>query len=592
MSAEQRDELKQFLSAVWGDETAYVFLAVKNDDGGFKIPNVQIWPDAADALISWGLSQSARGNEVYYSMATYENPTAKSKDNVQGSRVLWADLDGNADKATASLAPLGLPAPTWRVSSGRDGHEHWYWLLDAQIGAQAVEDFNKRIAYALRGDNCWNADRVLRLPFTQNHMIGKKDRLKPGEVPPFAVDFINKSDAKYTTVPFSGLPKIKEQIEEKVTLGVIPKIADVISKYKWPEKEWDIFQANDANLIKDRDNHYMAIAYWSAEVGMSDEEIYAVVQDLDSRLGKFVGRSDRERRLVEMVTKARQKHPTKTVETVHVNEDMKIIYGIKELLNADFKIEWLIDDFIPKRTINFISAESGIGKSRLSLDLAFTACRGGEFLDWTINKPMKVAYLSLEMAADMLKHFAGSLTEGEEVTDQDDEMFKLIPVGNAIDLTSNEGLQFVRDIIEEVRPDLMFIDAMGSLTMEELGETQAKTINNRLKELINEFGTTFFVIHHNRKSGQDKKRPTLSDVYGSQYVLTEAAVALAMWRPSDNNAHIELVPIKTRAGVSPKPINLDGSKGFKFEVRKGGYFDDEPDVEPTPQPGRRYAGIG
>lgn len=593
MSLEHREELKAFLTDIWGEDDAFVFLAVKREKGKFEVPNARNWPQDSDLMVNWALSQSAKGNDVYYSMAHYSEPFSKAKEYVLGARTLWVDLDGNAADALASLPVLGLPAPTYRVATGREGHEHWYWLLGREAGVQPLEELNQRIAYALNGDSgCWNADRVLRVPFTSNHMIGKEDKLKPGQVPPFPVDFIEKNSVMENVEAFKKLPKVKEQLAEKLRLGDIPDVQDVIAMYKWDAKHLDIFKAENPELVTDRDNHYMAVAYWSAEVGMTDEEIYSVVQDLDTRLKKFLTRPDRDRRLTEMVSKARAKYPytgEKQVQ-VQIQEDMKQLYTLKELLNADFKIEWLIEGLIPLNTINFLSAASGAGKSRLSLDLGLSAARGSTFLKWDITRPLKVLYVSLEMEGTMLKHFSESLMKGDELTALDDN-FILAPVGAAIDLTTEAGENLIREFIESTDAELVFLDTMGALTFEEMGETQAKGINNALKRMIKDYGTTFFVIHHNKKPQESNKRPTMSDVYGSQYVLTEAATAFTMYQ-EESPKDIEFIPIKTRAGEAPEVVHMDGTKGFRFVLKKG-YMNPESQQESEPAPPQqgRFNGI-
>lgn len=566
----KESKLIEFLTQIWGSDNETVFLAYKSSPVAFTIPNSQVWPDSKEQIAKWAISSSNRGREVYFSPALYkEGSTNKEKANVRGSRVVWVDIDGQADDILAQLTSLRLPVPTWRIGTGRDGHEHWHWLLSREIDIQRLEDINKRLAYCFNADNCWNADRVLRLPFTRNHMLGKEDIVKEkGLKPPFPVDFIAVHESAYEPEDFDSLPAVKESVKEAIVLGDIPKTTEVLAKYKWDDQHYDLF--TNPGELSSRSDAIVRLAYFGAEAGMPDEAIYAIISNFDNRVGKFKGRADRERRLADIIIKARDKYPFKQLPSVSVQEDTKLVYGLKELLESDFRIDWLIDHFIPQRTINFISAESGIGKSRLSMQLALAGARGGKFLKWKINKPLKTLYLSLEMAGDMLKHFAEGLTQDTEVTDLDNENFLLVPVGNAIDMTSDEGLEFIENLIKEVKPDLMFIDALGSLTFEDLDGTHAKTINNRLKNLINEYGTTFFIIHHNRKPDQSgSKRPTLASVYGSQYVLTEAAVVLTM-HMEENQSNVELIPIKTRADMAPDPIMLDGKQGFNFVLKQTG----------------------
>ena len=112
------------------------------------------------------------------------------------------------------------------------------------------------------------------------------------------------------------------------------------------------------------------------------------------------------------------------------------------------------------------------------------------------------------------------------------------------------------------------IDAMGKLTFEEMGETQAKNINNQLNRLTQDYGTTFFIIHHNRKPDlSGKKRPGLGDVYGNQYVVTDASTVFTMFMP-ENQSHVELIFAKSRAYPADEYIVMNGKKGFSFIIKE------------------------
>jgi hypothetical protein len=169
----------------------------------------------------------------------------------------------------------------------------------------------------------------------------------------------------------------------------------------------------------------------------------------------------------------------------------------------------------------------------------------------------------------MLKHFAESLSRGKDYADDISENLLLVPVGNPIDLASEEGTRYLRYLLEEHKPEVMFIDALGSLTFDALGEEQAKGINVKLAEFIQEFGTTFIVIHHNRKpdKGQNKSAPMLGDVYGNQYIVAGGTLVLTMWMP-DNQSHVELITLKSRARMSDKPVVMDGTQGFHFVFKE------------------------
>ena len=568
---DSKELLGEFLDDVWGTGTAprKVCLAYKSKPTEFDVVPPQQWPAKRETILQFIQGISARGQTVYYNPAMFDmQASSNTKEHVVASWVLWIDFDGNAEDAKVRLkATPSLPVPTWRVQSGLPGHEHWYWLLDAPVAAQRLEELNRKLAYYLEGDTgCWNMNRVMRPPYTTNYMDAKKYEGKGYSPQP--VDFIEKTGTRYRPEQFDFLPSINASMRENLSdLGDIPPMADVLAKYKWDDLHLSLFKDPPPG---DRSGLLVRLAYFAAEAGMPDEAIYAVINDLDNRIGKFVGRADRERRLAEIIAKVRVKWPYKEMMKVkQTTEDIKMVYTANELLRSDFKIEWLIPEVLVSKTINFISAESGIGKSRLSMQLAKAMATGTQFLKWPVPRQMSVMYLSLEMAGDMLKHFLESLLQNQEMTEEQSNKFFLVPVGKAIDVSSPEGLAFIEMFVKEYKPEVLMIDAMGKLAFDELGETQAKTINNQMNYLIQEYGVTILMIHHNRKPDlTGKKRPGLGDVYGNQYVVTDASTVMTMFMP-ENQAHVELIFVKTRATMASDAIVMNGKKGFSFVIREG-----------------------
>lgn len=566
-----RELLGEFLDEVWGTGEAprKVFLAYKPLPTHFDIPPGQSWPKQRSNVLEFVPGIAAKGQNVYYSPAMYDPlSNDKTKANVIASRVLWADFDGNAKDALIRLkATPDLPRPTWRLQSGLPGHEHWYWLLDAPEGTQRFEAINRKIAYYLEADiGCWNADRVMRPPYSTNFMDAKKYDGKGHE--PMPVDFIEKNDTRYNISQFDFLPDVRDSIIENLgELGDIPPMADVLAKYKWVPEALELFK-NPTKDGGERSNKIVRVAYHCAEAGMPDEAIYAAINDMDNRLGKFVGRHDRERQLARIIAKVRVKHPfSSDVGIKQTSESIKMVYTANELLNSDFKLEWLIKGLIPQKGLCLITAEPGVGKSRLSMQLALALATGTKFLKYPVEKAYSTLYLSLEMPGEMLKHFLRSQLGEGDLEESVSNNYKLIPLGRPLDILSQEGFDFVDMLVEEHRPEVMFIDALGSLTFDELKEVQSKDITNRLTELTAKYGTTFFVIHHNRKPDlSGKKRPNLGDVYGSQYLAAHSDLVLSLFMP-DNQAHVELVTLKSRATPAGEYMTLNGKTGFEFIER-------------------------
>lgn len=580
--ASEKEELITYLDRFW-NEDALVFITVKIDNTSYKVLPCEGWGAKKEAVADRILLLVAQGHHVYFAPSNYKpgSPT-KEKPNVRGSKFLWADLDGNALESLANY-PKDLPKPTMRNQTGPVGHEHWYWELDREYTVEEFELINQRLTYALNADNgCWDASRVLRPIHTKNF---KEKYLKP---PYSLTDFPDVHTLEDTKVVHdlkvfdAVLPGIRalqsEEISSLKELGNLPSVAQVLAKYVWDDEHSDLFlNRTDKDLVdskgkSNRDEAMFRLAMYCAESGMPDSAIYVVIESFDSRVKKFVGRKDREKQLLKFVEKARAKHPSASVDNVYTDNELKIVYTFKELLDSEFELDWLIDDFIPRGSINFISAQSGIGKSRLSMQLAYACATGGKFLEWDIKKSLKAMYVSLEMDGPMLKHFSKGLAKGKEVTPDWDNLM-MVPVGESIAL---EDSDFFERLIKDYEPDVMFIDALGSLTLEAIDEENAKAINNKLKSLLKKYGITFVIIHHNRKDGQTTKaEPDLNSVYGSQYVITDAAVVMTMHRINADKT--KLIMAKTRAVERPIDyVVMDSSSSFEFTVSDNEDENDNP----------------
>lgn len=568
-----RSELTEFLEDIWQDG-GRIFLAWKSNPSSFDVPPPKSWPADSEKIVNFLLATAARRKDVYFAPPIYI-PTAVSKtsENVLHSHVLYCEFDGSAEDGLRLLADHSLPAPSYRLQSSIEGREQWYWKLDKPAIVSEFEPLNKRITYALNADKSgWDAAQLLRPPFTSN--------CKPEYGEPQPVLILEKTGKVYSLADFDVTPDVKSSIVENTTttekLGELPTIGEVLGKYKWDNQHLDLFN-NPPDVKGSRDESLMRLAYYCAEVGMPDEAMYVVLDDVSRRLNKFL-RPDRERQLASLMSRAREKHPFAGIKTVESNEDIQQVFTINELLNAEFQLDWLVENLIPKGTINFISAESGIGKSRITLQLAEALASGSNFMEWPIDRKIKTMYLSLEMDRYMLKHFSEGLSGGKDYSQDISDNLLLVPVGNPISLVSEDGIKYLEYLLETHQPEILFIDALGSLTLGELSEVEAKGIMSKLKGFINEYGTTFYIIHHNRKpeKSNSKSAPTLADVYGNQYIVTDAALVLTLWQP-DNQSHVELITLKSRARKSDKSIVLDGSRGFHF-LYKGEKTEDEEQI--------------
>lgn len=572
-----KDKLILFLEHIWR-EGGKVYLAYKPSPSDFDVPPAKRWPEHKEQITTFLLAASAKGNEVYFAPAIYDDKsTSKHTDNVIHSWVLWVDLDGNSEDALSLVANGTLPAPSCRVGTGRDGHEHWYWMLNDKLPTEEFESLNRRIAALVGADHCWNANRVLRPPFTRNHKDPKNS---------LPVDIIQMTGASYDPEDFSGLPEvadIKTQImESAIDLENLPTMQEIFAKYKWDAQHLDLFN-NPPDRVRGshvRNRSLMRLAFFCAEVGMPDEAIFVVVEDLDRRLEKFVGRSDRNRRLAELVAKARAKFPFGESVAKEVKEDIQQVFTFNELLAAEFKIEWLVENLLPARTINSIQGPPNTGKSRFAMQMSEALAGGTKFLEWSIGRPIKTVFFSLEMDRYMLKHFAESMSGGTDLSKAVSDNFILIPLGEPLAIGTPAGMSFVDTILADYQPEIVVIDAMGSLTPETLNDEKAvKGIMGALQGIINKYGCTIIVLHHVRKPEKSKaaEAPDLNDMYGNQYISAYMSMVLTLWAPENRQDNVFLIESKTRGRPRGENKIMDGSRGFRFIMKEEMGNDDADD---------------
>lgn len=587
----------QFLENIWGLEESVRFLASKPEPNTFSVsPPIQ-WPDKRDLIVEFFIAKDVT-LDVYYSMAQYKaDATSKEKINAIGARVLWIELEGDNEgqarpnDALAKLVAEGIvPRPTYRIQSSSENAQHWYWILDGVYAPDIIETLNRRLAYYLDADRaCWNIDRVLRPPFTHNH---KRKRENPDGSAP-AVDIIEYTGEIHKPQQFAELPGVRAQIKDIIEFGDIPDIDTVFRKYPWDNQHSDLFSAEKSQFWDAKTNDYTGrgnamsrLAYFGAEVGMTDEAIYCILDEVDKRWGKFLGRHDRNRRLAEFIYKVREKYPAPLFVVEHqTTEPIQRIYRFGDFLKTELDFEWLIQDLIAKQTINFLTAVPGVGKSRLALQLAGSFATGTDFLTWKTLGRRRVVFFSLEMGHPMMKHFCLNLHR-EACFDEEllQENLWIFPSGEPLPFSSQESLAFFKYVMEEIKPEVVIIDAMGSLSFDELKADTAKNINNQLKAMLNEYECSFIIIHHNRKPTaiDGDKPPTLADFYGSTYGATDAASVLGLWRPKGSGV-VELHTLKSRTGTDVKPLRLASPKDkFTFQIALDEEVIDEPDITDTP----------
>jgi archaellum biogenesis ATPase FlaH len=545
--------LGHFFDTIWRNEAGFVYLPTldrKAGGDGWK-KTMYKWPEHRKHVINHVLHAASQGLDAYYSPVIYTEPKPV-KENVKGSFVVWADYDGFAPKEWTPETGEGpsepIPPPTLRIQSSNEGNEHVYWQLDEfNTDTEWVENTNRSITYSTRADlTGWNINKVLRPPYTINY---KPEYDKP------AVTIAYQTENHYAPTRFAQLKPPMQIVSDSIDTANLPAVEGIIAKYPWDEDSFRMFMAPKQEE-GNRSAALMRLGYVCAEIGLTDVELYTIVENADARWGKYVGRNDRKERLLDIVRRARAKVPTPLTDLTftglmaveQVDQDIQYVYSLQDFLDSSIEVEWAIEDFLEIGGFGMIASAPGVGKTQISIQLGMACALGESFLGWQPARPMRITLVSLEMSHVALKKFMQTITQHytPEQLKLLDENFTVIPLGEALPIDKELSRNFLFDLMDQSKPDGVIIDSLAKLTMSSLDEEVVKLIMYHLNTMRRKFGCFVWLIHHNRKPSETNKQPdSLSDIYGSVYITAEMTAVLLLYRKRDEK-QIAVINVKNR----------------------------------------------
>lgn len=184
---------------------------------------------------------------------------------------------------------------------------------------------------------------------------------------------------------------------------------------------------------------------------------------------------------------------------------------LRDLLDAAFPVRaFLLEPVLRQREAMLLWAQTGAGKTMLSLTLALAVAGGGSFLGWRNETPRPVLYVDGEMAIDDLQDRLRTLAGAVEGIDmeaaganlallarQDQDRGSTFP-----DIASEEGQDAVVWYAQDHGADLVICDNFSTLaTLED--ENDASAMNPVLAFLLRlkADGFACVLVHHSGKSG-------------------------------------------------------------------------------------------
>jgi hypothetical protein len=391
----------------------------------------------------------------------------------------------------------------------------------------------------------------------------------------------------YDLSDFAHIPAVRNLVAGKIALDQLPTMDEVKTLATWTNELRDKVGRPASEFEgpqkRDRSAAMTEVAYLAAELGWTDQQIATVLYDVDERWGKYKTRYNREKLLVDIVNRARQKVGYNPVEadmtrwlaqnTAPKLDGEQLVWGFQDFVEADFKIEWIYENLLPRGGLGLVTGFPGTGKTTWAIGMgAHLATGAPDYLIWdNVSGAKKSLFLSLEMGPAPLNHFMSKITSSYADKRNLNKNFLVLPWGKPIFLDQPEGQAFLDKLLNDHMPDLLIIDSLQKVLSKELTDEQAiKDFMAYLAVVRSKYNCSMLMVHHNRKKPNDAQKKggvEQSDVYGSTYIVAEADFVLSLRTEDEHTLQVDT--LKNRLGLAHEPFKItrdNDTLGFSTDM--------------------------
>jgi KaiC/GvpD/RAD55 family RecA-like ATPase len=190
----------------------------------------------------------------------------------------------------------------------------------------------------------------------------------------------------------------------------------------------------------------------------------------------------------------------------------------------------LLTPWLPEKGAAMLYAPRGLGKTFLSLSIAYAVASGGTVLRWQAPEPRRVLFVDGEMPLIALQERLCGVVAGVEYSPPADNFLRFLPADafrdGLPDLASVEGGEMLEAYA--VDTDLLVLDNLSSLAKS--GRENEADDWRPMQELVLSLrrrGTSMLLVHHSGKGGQQRGTSRREDVLDT---------VVALRRPDDYEA--------------------------------------------------------
>jgi hypothetical protein len=227
---------------------------------------------------------------------------------------------------------------------------------------------------------------------------------------------------------------------------------------------------------------------------------------------------------------------------------------------------WLIPGWVPDSTVGFIVSPPGMFKTWLTFDLAASVAGARPFLGTEpVSNPGPVLVLQQEDAYEEIAvRFMRIWNTRREnrgllIDEQDAMLFERGDALPPVYLSTSRGFKADRDhlralerVIKRLRPRLVVIDPLYSITTTDDFMRSAATDLFPLKTLRDVYGCSFLVVAHTAKHAG----PGREALWGSQFLNAFIETGIHLRREDEKVNNEIVVRRHTKSAAPPDPVTL------------------------------------
>jgi hypothetical protein len=162
---------------------------------------------------------------------------------------------------------------------------------------------------------------------------------------------------------------------------------------------------------------------------------------------------------------------------------------------------WLIEQVWYSDGLGFIVGLPKSLKSTLAIAMAHSVANGKPFLGFATGEPKRVLMVQEEDADFIIRERLIGVSGGNLETLRN--IFVRTPgtAGSSINLTDDQSIEHLRELIEALEPSLLILDPFANLAL--VDENHANEINSVLevlRKIRNDYKLAIAVVHHMRKA--------------------------------------------------------------------------------------------